>query len=281
MPVGARRTTARERSFRYGLCAAVLGSLIAGNLRPGGAADAPDWRVRSSDHFEVFYLTDPGFAAAVGGEAERLYSRINTELGLDRLVKREHLSFWLWDGRCKIYLYRTREEYLQRTGAPDWSAAFVDYRNRVVHSFAHADQFLAATLPHELAHILFREFVGHDNDRVPRWLDEGVAQHAATHLRERSLREMRQRVRSGRYLPFSTFGEADPGKLDGLSAGLYYLQAASVVHFFIEHYGRGRFLEFCSNLRDGYPVERALSFATGSRVTSMAGLEEAWVRYYR
>ena len=53
-------------------------------------------------------------------------------------------------------------------------------------------------------------------------------------------------------------------------------QSSFAVHFFLAAYGPKRFIDFCSNLRDGYSVERALSFATASRTASLGALEDAW-----
>jgi hypothetical protein len=233
-----------------------------------------------SDHFQVFYLEDRAFASEVSRTAERLYTAINAELGFDRVVKKEHLSFWLWEDRCQIYLYRTRAEFVRSTGAPTWSAGFVNYRDRIIHSYNGAETFLDSTLQHELAHILFREYVGLDNPNVPRWLDEGVAQYAERDRRERALEFVREGLQRDRYFPFIDFHGMRLRPADGEAAVLYYRQAVSVVHFFIARYGSSRFIDFCSNLRDGYSIERALSFATGGSIDSLEDLEGAWKRFF-
>jgi hypothetical protein len=267
-------------SFRTsGLPRLAVATVIATLLLPAVFAHTAAWQEKTSDHFQVFYLEDRVFASEISQTAERLYSSINSELGFDRAVKKYHLSFWLWNDRCKIYLYPTRREYILATGAPAWSAGFVRYRERVIHSYEGSGTFLESTLPHELAHILFREFVGYDNPQVPRWLDEGVARYAEATDREASREEARQRLGVSGYFPFTVFQEAQPRALGPDSVRIYYLQAESVVTFLIESYGSGRFVDFCSNLRDGYPIDRALSFATGSRIASLKDLEAAWLRF--
>jgi len=257
---------------------ALLG-VAAAFLLPALSAGTATWQEKASDHFQVFYLEDRVFASEVSRTAERLYSSISNELGFDRAVKKHHLAFWLWNDRCKIYLYPTRREYVLATGAPAWSAGFVRYRERVIHSYEGSDTFLDSTLPHELAHILFRELVGYDNPQVPRWLDEGVARYAEGSDREAIREQVRQRVRTTGYFPFTTLHNAQPRALDGDGVQTYYLQAESVVSFLIESYGSGRFVDLCANLRDGYPIDRALSFATGSRIASLQDLEAAWLRF--
>ena len=136
--------------------------------------------------------------------------------------------------------------------------------------------FLEHTLPHELAHIVFREFVGFDNSRIPRWLDEGVAQYAELGRREEAWEVMRQGLAQGVYIPLDQLNSLRLGHASGGTAQVFYTQAVTLVHFFLAAYGPRRFIDFCSNLRDGYSVERALSFATASSIASLGALEDAW-----
>ena len=132
------------------------------------------------------------------------------------------------------------------------------------------------TLPHELAHIVFREFVGFENARVPRWLDEGVAQYAEVGRREAAWGIMRAWLAQGLYIPLDQLNALRLGHASGGTAHVFYTQAVTLVHFFLAAYGPKRFIDFCSNLRDGYSVERALSFATASSIASLGALEDAW-----
>ena len=239
--------------------------------------DAAPWRERSSKHFRVSYQDDAAFAAAVVERAEYEYSQITYDLGLHHVVKRDQVP-WLWDNRCRIYLYPHRQAYLDATGAPTWSGGFVRYRERVIYSFV-SSAFLESTLPHELAHILFREFVGFENSHVPRWLDEGVAQYAEVGKRAPGLHLMSQWLEQGTYIPFGRLHRLAMRRTHGGMAHLFYTQAVTVVHFLLETYGSRRFILFCSNLRDGRPIDRALSFATGGSLSSLEALEAAWYDY--
>ena len=239
------------------------------------AAAAEAWQEKTSAHFRVFYQQDAAFAATVLTYAEAYYRQIRLDLGLTHVVQRDQI-LWLWDKRCQIYLYPDRQAYMRTTGAPAWSGGFVQYQRRTVYSFLGATAFLEQTLPHELAHLLFREFVGFENARVPRWLDEGVAQYAEVGRREAAWGIMRAWLAQGLYIPLDQLNHWRPGHASGGAAHLFYTQAVTLVHFFLAAYGSRRFLDFCSNLRDGYSVERALSFATSSRIASLSALEDAW-----
>jgi Peptidase MA superfamily len=238
-------------------------------------SSAETWQEKTSTHFRVFYQQDTAFAAAVLTYAEAYYNQIRLDLGLTHVVQRDQVP-WLWEQRCQIYLYPNRQAYAQATGAPAWSGGFVQYRRRTVYSFLGAPVFLEEILPHELAHIVFREFVGFDNDRIPRWLDEGVAQYAEVGRREAAWGLMQAWLAQGTYIPLVQLNQLRLGHASGGAARLFYTQSVTLVHFFLAAYGPRRFIDFCSNLRDGYSVERALSFATSSSIASLSALEDAW-----
>ena len=245
-------------------------------------ADAAEWREVRGDHFVVSYQGHGGraFAEETLQRAEGYYHRINADLGFDHATKSENLAFWLWDDRCRIRLHRDRESYVAETGAPAWSAGFVNPRERALHSYGGSEAFLTSILPHELAHIFLRELVGFDNPGVPTWVSEGVAQYAEDGRRRESVERMRSMLAEGVYLPFQRFNPMTTRRLTPDQAHLFYAQAASVVHFFVERYGSKRFVELLKGLRDGYPIERALSFATSSRIDSLDRLEEKWLGFY-
>jgi hypothetical protein len=252
--------------------------LVYGLMLLPGLLRADVWREENSKHFRVFYLDNAAFAAAVVEWAEQYYTQITLELGLNHVVKRDYAP-WLWERRCRIYLYPSRDGYLRATGSPAWSGGMVNYRQRVVYSFMGAPSFLEKTLPHELTHILFREYVGFDNARVPRWLDEGVAQYAELGRREESLELMRQGLAQGIHVPLEQLQRLPVNHVYAGVAQLFYSQAVSLVHFFLAQYGSQRFIAFCSSLRDGHPIERALSFATAGSVQSLGELEDAWRQF--
>jgi hypothetical protein len=238
-------------------------------------SSAQTWQEKTSTHFRVFYQQNSAFAAAVLKYAEAYYNQIRIDLGLTHVVHRDQVP-WLWDKRCQIYLYPSRQAYRQATGAPTWSSGFVNYPRRLVYSHLEVSSFLEQTLPHELAHIIFREFVGFDNYRIPRWLDEGVAQYAEINRRAEAWNVMRHGLTQGVYISLDQINALPVAHASGGTAHVFYTQAATLVHFFLAAYGPRRFIDFCSDLRDGYSVERALSFATGGSIASLNALEDAW-----
>ena len=240
------------------------------------------WQEQTSVHFRVFYQSDSAsaadeaaYAAEVVAYAEHYYQHIALGLGLTNVVRRDRVP-WLGANRCRIYLYPDKATYVRDTGAPEWSGGFAIYPQRLVGSFVGAETFLNGTLPHELAHIIFREYVGFQNPQVPRWLDEGVADFAAIGRLERALELMPRFLVQGTTIPLTQLTQMRVEHAQTETVQVFYLQAATLVHFFLETYGTQRFITLCDALRDGSDFEPALAMATAGQVRSLSDLETDW-----
>ncbi|MCM8796248.1 MAG: hypothetical protein NC928_06165, partial [Candidatus Omnitrophica bacterium] len=114
-----------------------------------------EWQELKGEHFLVYFTQDKKFAQEVLNKAEVYYQRIASELGYPR-----YSEFWLWDKRVKIYIYPDHTSFLQATQQPQWSYGMADYKNKQIISFLWSKGFLESLLPHEIAHLIFRDFVG-------------------------------------------------------------------------------------------------------------------------
>jgi len=262
-----------------------------------GIAGAGQWNQINGEHFLVFYSSDERFAQEVADKAELYYRQIASDIGYAR-----YSDFWTWDKRVKIYIYPNHDSFLQATNQPSWSQGMADYKNKLIASFVLSRGFLDSILPHEIAHLIFRDFVGFKGE-IPLWLDEGVAQWAelpkrkqikayASYLYQKSqllsiedmmkldIRKISEQDRL--YIRTTRTRDKEPGVLflsgDAL-VNTYYLQSVSLVGFLIEKYGSDSFAEFCRQLRDGKRLEEALRFAYPSYIRSLNDLEERWREY--
>ncbi|MDD5584190.1 MAG: hypothetical protein PHV55_03945 [Candidatus Omnitrophica bacterium] len=258
---------------------------------------AQGWREVSSDHFIIFYADDEGFAEEAAKKAESYYQKIALELGYPR-----YSEFWTWEKRVKIYIYPNRESYLKATGQPTWSEGMADYKSKRIISYAWSKGFNESLLPHEMAHLIFRDFVGF-RGVVPLWLDEGVAQWSEEQRRPHTKALVRQLYEKDSLISLSDMMKVninnlkdidkvyirstrtkggEPGVLfisgDELVA-TYYLQAVSLVGFLIETYGSDSFADFCRQLRDGKSLEEALRFAYPTHIRALDDLETNWRKY--
>ena len=258
---------------------------------------AQDWQELKGEHFIVYYIKEHKFAKEVLNKSEVYYRRIASELGYPRYSK-----FWLWEDRVKIYIYPEKKSFLRATNQPDWSEGMADYLNKQIISYAWNTGFLESLLPHEIAHLIFRDFVGFKGE-IPLWLDEGVAQWAEEKKREQvkafakfnfsqdtllSLDDMmkldiknidtEQKV----YIRSTLTKDNERGVLflsgDNLISA-YYLQSVSLVTFLIEKYGSGSFAAFCRELRDGKSLEEALKLSYPHSIRNLEELEYRWRKY--
>ncbi len=267
----------------------------AASLGQGGPEES--WKEVGADHFIIYYTGDEQFPKEVAAKAETYYSRIATDLGYPR-----YSEFWTWDNRVKIYIYPDHESFLKATLQPVWSQGMADYYNKRIVSFAWSKGFVESLLPHEMAHLIFRDFVGFRGE-IPRWLDEGVAQWeeedkrriikvAARDCYEKdgllSITDMMKLdiTRVGEmdriYIRSSRTKSGEQGELFLSAENLvstYYLQSASLVGFLIEQYGSYSFADFCRGLREGKALEEALRLAYPAKIKDLEELEKYWREY--
>ena len=258
---------------------------------------AAEWRELSGEHFKVYFSGEERFAKEVLDRSEVYYQRIATDLGYPR-----YSEFWTWDKRVKIYIHPDHTSFLKATGQPNWSQGMADYTNKAISSYAWSRNFTDSLLPHEIAHLIFRDFVGFKS-QIPLWLDEGVAQWseepkraavkalARQHYYDDSLlslddmmkldiRNINETERIYIRTTLTRAGERGVLLLSGNNlVNTYYLQAVSLVGFLIEKYGSYSFADFCRGLRDGKGMEQALKSAYPSHVHSLDELEKNWRRY--
>ncbi len=235
---------------------------------------AQEWQEIRSEHFLVNFTDDEAFAKDVSRQSEIYYKRIASELGYQR-----YSGFWTWDNRVKIYIYPDKESYLKKTGQPQWSEGMASYTDKEISSYAWSEGFLKMLLPHEMAHLIFRDYVGFKGE-VPLWLDEGVAQWMEPHKRKSVKIVMGRLADSGNMLSLHQMmtidirNSHDPGLVQ-----IYYVQAVSLIDFLITKYSASRFTNFCRQLRDGKNIEDSLRFAYPISLRSIDEFEKKWMKY--
>lgn len=245
-------------------------------LCPFTAARAQEWQEVRSEHFIVYFTGDEGFAKEVSRRAEGYYREIASELGYQR-----HSGFWTWDNRVKIYLHPDRDSFLKATDQPGWSEGMANYTDKEISSYAESEGFLDALLPHEMTHLIFRDYVGFAGE-IPLWLDEGVAQWMEPRKREAVQMVIARLAEQGKLIPLRRMMTLDiRTSHDDDLVNVYYIQAVSLVSFLVTKYTAARFTDFCRQLRDGKSIEEALTFAYPTFIRSIGELEEKWEKYIR
>lgn len=233
-----------------------------------------EWKEEKGDHFIVYYAKDGASAKEVLRKAEYCYNKVASDLGYAR-----YSNFWQWDNRVKIYLHPSLADFQKATGQPEWSHGMASYFDKTIHSYEANERFLNAVLPHEITHLVFRDFVGLQN-QVPLWMDEGVAQWEEDEKREEALRLMPGLVASAETYTMQKLMTMDVRReTSPKTVGLFYLQAISVIDYLLKNHGPSAFTVFCRELRDGKPFEGALKSAYPHALRSVEELDTKWRKY--
>jgi len=233
------------------------------------------WNITKSTHFIVHYKNAPNnFIDDLISKSEEYYDRIAESLGFTRF------NFWLWDNRANIYIYDNAEQYQKATSQPSWSAGAAIPSQKIIHTFPYAQGFFDTILPHEMAHIIFREFVGFDNTAIPLWLDEGVASYQEKSRYDSAMRTVKRALAEGKFVPLERLNVTNPSlSLNMESAQIFYAEAVSIVDFLIKEYGRENFVGFCQYLRDKKNLERSVSLIYP--FSNLKELGDAWQKYLK
>jgi len=233
------------------------------------------WNTLKSTHFVVFYKNAPeDFVKLVTDKAEVYYDQIAEGLGFMRF------DFWLWDNRAKIYIYDDAKIYSARTGQPAWSLGIAIPGVKAIETFPYANNFIETVLPHEMGHIIFREFVGFNNSGIPLWLDEGVASHQEKAKYSQVGIFIRKAMVEGNFMDLKKLASFySVVNLDPKLVNIFYAESFSLIDFLIREFGRDNFVLFCQNLRDKRNLERAM--ASVYPFGNINELDQAWQKYLK
>lgn len=244
-------------------------------LLPTGLAETDKWHIYRSTHFIIHYRhAEEGFIDRLIERSEDYYNKITDDLGFRRY------NFWLWDNRAKIYIYDDSQSYQAATGQPGWSSGCAVVGDKIIHTFPNARGFFDTILPHELSHIIFREFVGFDNSAVPIWLDEGVASYQEKLRRQAANKVVKEAIGKGSFFNLEQLSHLNPQSMqDTEQVNLFYAEALSVVDYLIKEFGKDNFVLFCQKLRDNKNLENAMRYSYPFK--DVQSLDRQWQDYLR
>jgi len=237
------------------------------------AKEQMKWNEQRSQHFLIYYKNAPeDFIISIEEAAEQYYTEITQNLGFTRY------NNWTFDKRAKIYIYDDQDDYIHSAKQAGWSHGAVSAQKREIWTFPAAHGFFDSTLPHELGHIVFREFVGF-RARIPLWLDEGVAMYQEKAKRWGAHALVKQAMAQNQFIPLDQLmwmylTNQTPREV----VELFYAESASIVYFLITELGEYRFVRFCQKLANGSTFENALHLAYPHYKT-IKDLNKAWVKY--
>ncbi len=233
-----------------------------------------DFKEKRSTHFIVYYKegVDREFIDEIINTSEDYYGEIASNLGYHRY------DFWLWDERAKIYIFPYKYSYQKETNQPEWSGGCAFYQEKKIWTYPHASGFFDSILPHELGHIIFREFVGFDRN-IPLWFEEGVASYQEKTKRYAATTIVKEYISKNKLMTMEQLSRIkNPDDIaTGDIADVFYIEAVSLIHFLITNHGNYRFAMLCKELKDGNSLDNALS-KTYYNIKSTEELYKNWLK---
>jgi hypothetical protein len=131
-------------------------------------------------------------------------------------------------------------------------------------------------LKHEMVHLMLHHHIR--GGRLPRWLDEGVAQRISDGIAELLVVPRRsvfqQALLTGEYIQLQDLAHGFPVEKKYLI--LAYEESRSFVDFIVEKYGESALFEILEFLKDGSDLHQAF---TASLDASPEEIEARWIRH--
>lgn len=177
--------------------------------------------------------------------------------------------------RIFIYGSATRLQETLNNGAASWMVghASPDLRVILISVMPGIDQQLELErqIPHELMHVLLYGLVKENYNRVPTWLNEGIASLAETYPNADYQRALKKAAKDNTLAPISALCAAFPRDASG--AFLAYAESASFVQFLQNKFGNKLLLDLVSSYNNGYSCEDGVQAVTGA---SLGQLDYSW-----
>ncbi len=248
----------------------ILVTLLLGFLPVSSASS--EWKELKGRHFVIYYKSSPrDFIKTVLDSAEDYYYTIIDDFGFTRD------KIWTWDERVKIYIYDSQDDYITGAKQAHWSAGSTMLGSKTIRTFPSAHGFFDSLLPHELGHIIFRDYVGFES-KIPLWFDEGVAMYQEKAKRWGSNQLVSQAIKEKTFKNLSELTLTRKSTQEDVN--LFYAESASIVYYLISEFGSFRFQNFCRNLKKGLSFNRSLKKAY-YRFSNVEQLNKAWVSYLK
>lgn len=257
------------------ICLVIFWSCVSAPIVSLAAEDV-QWREVKGTHFILMRPEGRGLSSAqVLEKAEHYYDEIAELLGISSVAR-----LWLWENRCRIYLYPDQADYRKHTQRPEWSSGFARIDRREIVSYEGSQDFLDNVLPHEMTHLILRDFVGSSNKAIPLWLEEGVAMSREKNPRKEFEDLIGDLVADKKWIPMKDF--CSMRTLDGLTrdrAAIFYAQSYSVVRLLLHKSDGKLFSNLCRDLRDGLSLEQALPRNYPLQFPTLDEFEKQWLAF--
>ena len=229
------------------------------------------WQQMKGQDFMIYYRSTvpDDFIQTTMDTAEEELKRVTDNLGITSNQE------WDLERKIKIYIYSDKDDFVRNGGQALWAHGVAFAKARTIKLFPDDYGFFDNLLPHELGHIVFRDYIG-TTEEVPLWFEEGVAIYQEKAKRLGSKLEVQEAIENGQFIPLTQlsgmrlYRNAKEQMVD-----LFYAESASVVYYLITELGDRVFYLFLDELKKGTPFEEALH-KVYLRFNKIEDLNQAW-----
>jgi len=147
--------------------------------------------------------------------------------------------------------------------------AFREERVLLVHGQSDS---VVGTTSHEFTHLLLADAAGRAIQRVPTWLNEGLAEYGNQHSSGEYARYLQYAIKNGKLKPLWHLGtfSGSPGEIL-----LGYGQGQSVVEYLVSTYGQNKMAELIQSIKSTFDIDAGLKLTYGF---DQHGLDSEWRR---
>ncbi len=216
-----------------------------------------------------FHAQDEKLMRSLIEEAEEIRKQILEDLGID------------FKERIEVYLILSStesKEYQPGVRMPPWSVglAYPSLNLIIIKSprtYERGRIDLRKVFKHELTHVaLGMAFKG--REKVPRWLDEGLAMYEAGEWDFYRVSAMTRAVLTRSLIPLSEITHSFPENME--RAELAYSESFYLISFLVSQYGKEHFHRFIKEYSGGKGLSEVLMEVYG---VGLGELEERWKNY--
>jgi hypothetical protein len=203
-------------------------------------------------------------------EAAQFYRESKVEL--------EETFGWQYPVRPEVVLVKDNNDFKRITGYSYIVALAIPNKKLIIIDYSkmgHGPFSLKKTMKHEVCHLMLHHHI--PRGKLPKWLDEGIAQWVSDGMMELLMNPKRQSlddaILAGNYLPLSELIYRFPQ--DRQSLWLAYEESKSMVSYIEKRYGREGVLNLLDHLKAGQDFDTAVykNFSV-----SLDALENNWQR---
>jgi tetratricopeptide (TPR) repeat protein len=184
-------------------------------------------------------------------------------------------------GPILIEMFPRHDDFAVRTlGLPGMIGALGACFGRVVtidspKARPPGDFSWAATLWHEIAHVITLQL---SNQRIPRWLSEGISEYEETRARPEWIRNMTvpfvRAMESGEVIKLR---DLNSGFQDPRTISLAYYQASVLVEHLVQKYGEEALRAFVASFAEGIDTETAIERVYKTNIDALQQSFDAYI----